>query len=372
MGDLSQNRGQVDYSNRKLTRVPRELLEQEDIQLLTLRNNQLEILPVELFHQLRSLTWLDLRKNQLEEIPVEIGMLQDLRCLLLNDNLLISLPNELSFCESLVGLHLAGNPIQYPPEAVWRKGCAAILSFLRLHQQNSNHDLYDEPSKTNNQTEPFPKKGQSPSQYDLWGKSFKPRKVSSSAAVSAARKPSRLQLAAKSSAFLDSDCRIKLRKPHLPTTKDITAKGELLKAQKAERGFKTNVTKTLEERRRIEKDQQWRTETRKRQMEMDRIIQGGDIEILPVEVPYGRLGDEMPQVRTRKRPEGQTAPSVYSLSELRSGKEVSDIRSQIRNLVQKMNLEQNDASKLTDSGETLARAEDYISSLHKMSRLLIG
>ena len=87
------------------------------------------------------------------------------------------------------------------------------------------------------------------SPYDLWRKSIRPRNVFSDIAVSALKKPSRLELATKSSAFLASDYRIKLRHPALPTAKDIAAKGALLKSRKTERAFKANVTRVLEQRR---------------------------------------------------------------------------------------------------------------------------
>ena len=65
-----------------------------NLQKLDLKNNELNILPVEIYN-LRNLKELYLSKNQLSSFPTEIGNLINLKELYLNKNKLESLPAEI-------------------------------------------------------------------------------------------------------------------------------------------------------------------------------------------------------------------------------------------------------------------------------------
>lgn len=85
----------LDISNKNLSAIPKYVLEMTNLKMLYLENNQIEVLPDELFTNLKKLVWLDLRKNKLKTIPQTIAHHENLETLLLRDNEIALLPLEL-------------------------------------------------------------------------------------------------------------------------------------------------------------------------------------------------------------------------------------------------------------------------------------
>eukprot|EP00794_Sanderia_malayensis_P005582 gene5582-6271_t len=123
----------LDLCRKKLHDIPSSIFELNHLEFLYLEGNSLHSLPDELFISLPKLKWLDLRKNKLRSLPASIGKLRFLRSLLLEGNNLQKLPLELGLLKSLSGLHVAENPLEFPPPSVIEQGTLEILAYLRKH-----------------------------------------------------------------------------------------------------------------------------------------------------------------------------------------------------------------------------------------------
>uniref|UniRef100_UPI00398E3212 volume-regulated anion channel subunit LRRC8C-like n=1 Tax=Pristiophorus japonicus TaxID=55135 RepID=UPI00398E3212 len=88
--------------------IPEHIKKLSSLQCLYLSNNQIELIPPQLFlcHKLRHL---DLSHNRIASIPPEIGVLQSLQYLSISNNAAESLPNELFFCKKLRTLKVGHN-----------------------------------------------------------------------------------------------------------------------------------------------------------------------------------------------------------------------------------------------------------------------
>ncbi|KAL9983586.1 hypothetical protein ACROYT_G005781 [Oculina patagonica] len=138
----------IDLSKKRLTQVPPEVLNLQQLEFLYLEGNAISSLPEELFDCLPNLRWLDLRNNRITEIPPIIGKHRNLRNLLLEGNTIESLPLELGLLKSLSGLNLSNNPLEFPPSVIVEKGTQEVLKFLReqylLQLQESGAVLVEE------------------------------------------------------------------------------------------------------------------------------------------------------------------------------------------------------------------------------------
>lgn len=74
--------------------------------------------------------YLDVRDNKLIDIPKSIKNHPCLTHLLLQNNLITSLPNELGTVNNLKMLQLAGNPLTYPPKVIINAGFISVKKFL--------------------------------------------------------------------------------------------------------------------------------------------------------------------------------------------------------------------------------------------------
>ncbi|KAI7058925.1 hypothetical protein KC352_g43977, partial [Hortaea werneckii] len=84
---------------------------------------------------MRSLTVLDLSFNDLHELPPEIGMLTNLKRLLLYENHLEDLPFEIGSLYQLEMLGIEGNPMRHCDykERLMETGTKELVRFLREH-----------------------------------------------------------------------------------------------------------------------------------------------------------------------------------------------------------------------------------------------
>jgi len=127
--------------NNKLSKLPKEISELKSLQSLDLSFNQLSELPKEISElkrlqelslrynklseigKLKNLQTLDLSSNQLSELPKKIGELKSLQTLDLSYNLLSELPNEIGELKSLQLLDLGYNKFsEFPKEIGELKG----------------------------------------------------------------------------------------------------------------------------------------------------------------------------------------------------------------------------------------------------------
>lgn len=100
-------------------------------------HNQLESLPSNINH-MRNLELLDISHNNLTEIN-PINCMSHLRILNIAANpKLLTLPNELATCDSLVDIVLSSETIIYPPANVLALGTLQILNFLTTGEVDMN------------------------------------------------------------------------------------------------------------------------------------------------------------------------------------------------------------------------------------------
>ena len=93
----------------KITRLPPEIGQLQQLQVLSLVGNQLTALPAAI-GQLQQLRELYLNDNQLTALPAAIGQLQQLQKLFLSDNQLTTLPDEITRLRQLEWLYIENNP----------------------------------------------------------------------------------------------------------------------------------------------------------------------------------------------------------------------------------------------------------------------
>lgn len=79
---------------------------------------------------------MDASNNQLREIPEEIGMLVNLKSLLLFHNRIQSLPSEIGYLHKLEMLGVEGNPLEEDlKEEIIRSGSKALVTHLRENME---------------------------------------------------------------------------------------------------------------------------------------------------------------------------------------------------------------------------------------------
>lgn len=107
------------------------------LQELMVSHNQLESLPSNINH-MRNLELLDVSHNNLTEIN-QINCMSHLRILNIAANpKLLTLPNELATCDSLVDIVLSSETIIHPPVNVLALGTLQILNFLTTGEVDMN------------------------------------------------------------------------------------------------------------------------------------------------------------------------------------------------------------------------------------------
>ena len=101
----------------KITRLPPEIGQLQQLQQLALKNNQLTTLPAEIGN-LQKLRFLWIGNNQLATLPAEMGNLQELQNLLLENNKLKALPAEIGNLQHVRELRLHANQLTALPATI--------------------------------------------------------------------------------------------------------------------------------------------------------------------------------------------------------------------------------------------------------------
>ncbi|MCP4108250.1 MAG: leucine-rich repeat protein [Desulfobacteraceae bacterium] len=96
--------------DQKLTQIPTEVFELEQLKTLNLKGNSLTSLPDSII-QLKHLTSLDLSFNRLTDVPDSIFQLQKLTRLNLRENKLTDIPHSISKLQKLTSLNLRENKL---------------------------------------------------------------------------------------------------------------------------------------------------------------------------------------------------------------------------------------------------------------------
>jgi len=125
-----QNLQDLKINYNQLRTLPPEIGQLQNLQGLGLNSNQLSSLPPEI-GQLQNLQFLSLYSNQLSTLPPEIGQLQNLQGLSLDSNQLRTLPPEIAQLQNLQHLDLGNNPLETPPREIIDRGLDAIREYLK-------------------------------------------------------------------------------------------------------------------------------------------------------------------------------------------------------------------------------------------------
>ncbi|MCP4352817.1 MAG: leucine-rich repeat protein [Desulfobacterales bacterium] len=119
--------------DEKLTQIPTEVFELEQLEVLNLRSNQLTAVP-DSISRLQNLTSLVLSRNKLTAVPDSITRLQNLTSLVLSRNKLTAVPDSITRLQNLTSLVLGVNQLTAVPDSITR---LQILTSLAL----SSHKL---------------------------------------------------------------------------------------------------------------------------------------------------------------------------------------------------------------------------------------
>ena len=131
----------LDLDNNQLEDLPAEIGNLTNLTWLFLSCNRFKDLPAEIGN-LTHLTWLNLGNNQLKELPAEIGNLTKLTRLDLRNNQLKEIPINLvnnflaigikwEYNSFENGLYLEGNPLEFPPPEIIKKGTKALKNYFK-------------------------------------------------------------------------------------------------------------------------------------------------------------------------------------------------------------------------------------------------
>src|SRR5579872_359997 len=131
----------LNLSNNRFTKIPEELGLLSNLKELILEKNQISHIPPSIC-QCKHIILLNFNSNKLTELPNDIGLLTNLTELSLTDNQITHLPKSIDQCTNLHILYLSGNPISELPLTFYllplrnlyldKTNIAANLSTLRL------------------------------------------------------------------------------------------------------------------------------------------------------------------------------------------------------------------------------------------------
>jgi small GTP-binding protein len=123
------------FLDHKLTKVPSDIFDLKQINVLNLSRNKLKTLPDD-FGELQNLTSLDLSNNEVLLLPDSITELADLEKLDLSNNRFSNLPDSIANLHNLRELDLSGNPLSVLPPAVFH---LHNLTNLAVSSNNIDH-----------------------------------------------------------------------------------------------------------------------------------------------------------------------------------------------------------------------------------------
>ncbi|MBL0265422.1 MAG: leucine-rich repeat domain-containing protein [Leptospiraceae bacterium] len=122
-------------STQKLTEIPLEIFDLEQLEVLDLRNNQIEKIPNEI-SKLKNLKRIILGRNKIKEIPPDIFLLFQLIEVYFNNNQIEVISPAISNLNLLRKLDLHKNRINIVPEEI---GKLHNLTYLALHYNLINY-----------------------------------------------------------------------------------------------------------------------------------------------------------------------------------------------------------------------------------------
>ncbi|MEA2176586.1 MAG: hypothetical protein QOD00_4178 [Blastocatellia bacterium] len=102
-------------NKKKLTRIPPEVFDLDQLEVLTLSRNLLTVIPASI-SKLQNLTSLDLSYNLLADLPDSISELQNLKSLVMRSNKLRTVPISVSQLRNLTSLNLHFNQLTTVPD----------------------------------------------------------------------------------------------------------------------------------------------------------------------------------------------------------------------------------------------------------------
>jgi len=111
------NKVSLDYSNRRVSRLPNQIFKDTAIKILLLSNNKISKLPPKI-ELLSEIATVDLSDNRIQLIPPAIGRCQKLNHLNLSNNQITRIPQELGMLKKLQYLNLNGNKLDTLPEEI--------------------------------------------------------------------------------------------------------------------------------------------------------------------------------------------------------------------------------------------------------------
>lgn len=100
--------------DNNLTELPQELSLLKNLQTLSIQNNKIQNFP-EVITELNNLEILILSGNELKNIPSSIAKLQKLRMLNITNNQIVQIPKEIALINSLQEMPISGNQISSLP-----------------------------------------------------------------------------------------------------------------------------------------------------------------------------------------------------------------------------------------------------------------
>ena len=107
----------INLRNLNIQNFPESILKFKFLRVLSIRNNKLTSLPKEL-SQLENLEEIYLGNNNLQRLPDSICNLQHLKCLWFDKNKISSLPDDIGYLKELKILQLSGNSLKKLPDSI--------------------------------------------------------------------------------------------------------------------------------------------------------------------------------------------------------------------------------------------------------------
>ena len=123
----------ADLSKNKLTELPQECTDYYSLERLVLYHNFIRSIPDSVIY-LQSLQFLDLSRNSLSYLPPTICELP-LQGLIVNNNKLVSLPEEIGKMSTLMQLDASCNEITHLPVQIGDLASLKTLNLRRNHLQ---------------------------------------------------------------------------------------------------------------------------------------------------------------------------------------------------------------------------------------------